>query len=87
MNKIDLNPLAKLLRQRLSVIADHELRERDPAAQLAELQRVSEALVDEQRRLQPGLPPRLAHFLTQASYNKALDWIEEQSEAGEATRK
>jgi len=79
MNKIDLNPLAILLRRRLEVIANHAWRESDPAAQLAELQRVSEAIVAEQQRLQPSLPPRLSHFLTQASYTKALDWIEEQA--------
>ena len=69
--------LADLLRHRLAVIADHGWRDRDAAAHLAELQRVSEAISAEHKRLRPELPARLQHFLVQASYSKALAWIEE----------
>lgn len=69
-------PLRQLLRRRLEVIADRDLRERDPAGQLRQLQAVSEAITAEQVRLRPQLPPRLNHYLSQASLQKALDWIE-----------
>lgn len=72
----EFEPLRQLLRRRLAIIADHALRESDPAAQLRQLQEVSEALQAEHERLRPALPPRLNHFLTQSSLQKALDWIE-----------
>ena len=71
-------PLKDLLEQRLRVIADHDLRARDAAAHLEQLKEVSLRLVAEQERLEGHLPPRLKHFLTQASYSKALEWIHEQ---------
>lgn len=37
--------LAKLLEARIAVIADHEFRDRDPAAHLEALKNVSEAIV------------------------------------------
>ena len=37
--------LAKLLEERVAVIADHEFRDRDPEAHLEALKRVSEAIV------------------------------------------
>lgn len=72
----DLNKLGGLLRERLGVIADHSLRGRDPAAHLRKLREVSEALAAEHGRLRPVLPARLNHFLTSASYQKALAFIE-----------
>ena len=69
-------PLRQLLRRRLEVIADRDLRERDPAGQLRQLQEVSEAITAEHARLRPQLPPRLNHYLTQASLQKALNWLE-----------
>jgi hypothetical protein len=54
------------------------MRERDAAAHLEMLKEVSLRLMAEQERLADVLPPRLRHFLTQASYSKALEWIREQ---------
>ena len=69
--------LLTLLQRRQGVIADHALRDRDAPAHLAALQEVSEALTAEHQRLHPaGLPPRLHHYLTQCSYEKAMVWIE-----------
>ena len=65
-----------MLQQRLGIIADHASRDRDPAAHLAALQHVSEAIHTEHQRLKPTLPARLNHFLTQASYHKALEFLE-----------
>jgi hypothetical protein len=72
------SPLKELLEQRLRVIADHDLRARDAAAHLEQVKEVSLQLAAEEERLQGSLPPRLRHFLTLASYSKALDWILEQ---------
>ncbi len=77
----DLTRLATLLRRRLEVIADHALRDRDPAEQLRQLQEVSETLAAEHTRLKNTLPARLNHFLAQSSYSKALAWIEEEQPA------
>lgn len=78
----DYSPLHTLLRERLAVIADHGFRDRDPAAHLAELQRVSEALVAEHARLKAQLPARLNHFLSQSSFSKALDFLEDRPQEG-----
>jgi len=68
--------LAALLRERLAVIADHALRAADPAAHLHRLQQVSESLTAEHQRVRAHLPARLEHFLSQASYQKALAFLE-----------
>ncbi len=67
--------LRKLLEERLEVIADHALRDRDPETHLERLKTVSERLTAEHARLRAELPARLNHFLTQASYGKALEWL------------
>lgn len=78
--------LAELLRRRLHVIADHEFRDRDPNAHLAALRQASEALEEEYTSLRGSLPARLNHFMRQASYQKALAFIEgdDESLAGSA---
>lgn len=68
-------PLLALLEKRRAVIADHAWRDRDAAAHLAALQQVSGSLIAEHQRLRPQLPPRLQHYLTQCSYDKAAAWI------------
>ena len=73
----DYKTLESLLEGRLSVIADHAWRDRDAASHLAELQRISFAITAEHIQLKPKLPARLNHFLTQASYQKALDYLRE----------
>lgn len=65
--------LKSLLEERLKIIADHAWRERDAGAHLAALQRVSEEIEHEHERLRDTLPPKLRHFLAQASYQKALE--------------
>lgn len=71
----DFCHLRNLLQHRLDLIADHAFRDRDAAAHLAALQKVSEDLVAEHAKLRESLPPRLNHFLTQASYSKALEYL------------
>lgn len=70
--------LAQLLRERLAIIADHSLRDRDPAAHLEKLKDVSLAISSLARELAPTLPPRLNHFMERASYDKALAFLEDQ---------
>ncbi len=70
--------LAALLQKRLDVIADRELRERDADAHLAALREVSEALDATYRAMKPQLPARLRHFMEQASYTKALEYLRQE---------
>ena len=71
----DLANLRTLLQRRLDLIADHAFRDRDAAAHLESLKSVSEEIMAEHQRLRSELPPRLNHFLTQASFSKALDYL------------
>ena len=74
----DLSPLRALLQKRVAVIGDHVFRDADPAAHLKALQEVSEAIEAEHQKHRASLPGRLRHFLEQASYQKALTFLEEQ---------
>ncbi|MEZ5387099.1 MAG: hypothetical protein R3F13_16445 [Prosthecobacter sp.] len=71
----DFAQLRGLLQRRLDLIADHGFRDRDSAAHLEALKSVSEEIMAEHQRLRGNLPPRLNHFLTQASFSKALDYL------------
>lgn len=79
MQPLSTATLKSLLEKRLAVIGDHALRENDPAAQLRALQEVSEAIEMEHQKLRPSLPGKLRHYLEQASYQKALAHLEENS--------
>lgn len=68
--------LAELLHRRRRIIADHEFRDRDTMGHLAALKEVSEAITAWHGAHQDGLPARLNHFLTSASYDKALVYLE-----------
>jgi len=72
----DLSHLRTLLQRRLDLIADHSFRDRDAAAHLLALQQVSEQLGAEHLHHRAELPPRLNHFLTQASFSKALEYLD-----------
>lgn len=64
--------LAELLRQRLSIIADHAWRDRDSAGHLEALKDVSEKLMAWTAENRPNLDAQLRHYLTNASFDKAL---------------
>lgn len=72
----DYEELRRLLRRRIELIADHAFRDRDAAAHLEALKQVSEGIGAEHQRLRAQLPPRLNHFLTQASFSKALEYLD-----------
>lgn len=89
MNLSTLQQLSTSLNDRLKVIADHELRDRNPATHLKKLQEASEAIEKWEAALllEGNADPKLLHYLKQRSYNKALEYInsngckEEQSES------
>jgi len=64
--------LADLLRRRISIIADHAWRDRDSAGHLEALKDVSERLVAWTAENRPNLDAQLRHYLTNASFDKAL---------------
>lgn len=76
MKTEDLDELIALLRRRLEVIGDAVMRESDPEGQLALLREVSEGIAAFHQRHRGAIPPRLNHFLENASLQKALEWAE-----------
>ena len=76
IGKTELRELVGLLEERLRVIADGELRERDPEAQLARLREVSESIMAFHADHRAEVPPRLNHFLENCSFEKAREWAE-----------
>ena len=68
--------LAKLLEMRLAVIADQQFRDRDPDAHLEALKDVSGAIVSWHQANRNKIDGNLDHFLTGASYQKALLYLE-----------
>ncbi|MFT6378728.1 MAG: hypothetical protein ACJA16_002901 [Akkermansiaceae bacterium] len=73
---INFPDLAKLLEARISVIADHEFRDRDPGAHLEALKSVSEAIGSWHKAHRSEIDGNLDYFLTGASYQKALLYLE-----------
>ena len=68
--------LIDLLRRREAVIADHAWRDRDPAAHLDALRAVSEEISAWAAAHRGQADARLRHFLDNASFAKALAWLE-----------
>ena len=68
--------LAAALRERLSIIADREFYQRDPAGHFEKLKSVSEQVVQLQDTLPRPIDPQLAHYLQRCSYDKALAFLE-----------
>lgn len=72
---MNLHPLESALRRRLAVVADHALRDRDPAAHLAALKAAHAGLEEAAAALPAGVDPRLLHFLERQSYEKAVAFL------------
>jgi hypothetical protein len=72
--------LIDALRERLSIVADEESR-RDADRHVARLQAISETINLLQSRLPEPVDPQLQHYLKRCSYSKALEWLEEKSDA------
>jgi hypothetical protein len=73
--------LAASLRERLDVIANRELYERDPQAHLEQLKAASAHIDSAAAALPRPIPGDLAHFLKGSSYQKALAWLESRGHA------
>ena len=76
---IVFSELSEALRERLRVVADHELRDRDPQAHLDQLRAAASRLDAAIARLPAQCDPELRHYLTRQSYVKALAWLESQN--------
>jgi len=71
--------LIKLLRQRISVIADHSWRDRDASSHLEALKEVSEKISQWTLTHRSEVDAQLRHFLANASFDKALAHLENQN--------
>ena len=67
--------LQAALRKRLDIVADHELRDRDPAAHLEAIKAAHRELETQIAALPPGTDTRLLHFLERQSYEKAVAFL------------
>lgn len=76
MNADPYAELAAALRERLAVIADRDLYQRDPTGHLEKLKEASARIDTAGASLPPPVPGDLAHFLHGCSYQKALGWLE-----------
>ncbi len=77
-----LLPLLTLLEKRRALIADHAWRDRAPDEHLDGLRQVSEAITAWlPAHPAAAIPPRLRHYLTQCSYDKAAAWIRDGGES------
>ena len=68
--------LAALLLRRRNVISDHEVRDRDTFGHLEALKEASEAISAWHLAHKAEISPRLEHFLSSCSFDKALVYIE-----------
>ena len=67
--------LVAALRERLAIISDQNSR-RDPESHTARLRKVSEKIEKLEAAMPKPIDPRLAHFLRRKSYDKALEFLE-----------
>lgn len=67
--------LQQLLGQRLAVISDHAFRDRDPAAHLQALKDISLKIEAYSQEHYAEFDGKLRHYLTNLSFQKALDHI------------
>ncbi len=79
MEKTDVyRALALALQHRLEAIVATPARKLDPAAHLEELKQASQAIEDSAAQLPSPRDPNLAHYLQRCSYDKALQWLEDE---------
>ncbi len=74
----DFSELTDALRERLSIVSDHDLRARDPQGHLDQLKSAASRLDAAIAQLPAQCDPELRHYLNRQSYVKALAWLEEQ---------
>jgi flagellar biosynthesis chaperone FliJ len=79
--KAVFSELHDALRERLSVVADHELHDRNPQAHLERLKLAASRLDAAIAQLPAQCDRELRHYLERQSYLKALAWLDK-AEAG-----
>ena len=79
--KAEFSELREALRERLSVIADHQLRDRDPQAHLERLKSAAFRLDAAIAQLPSQCDRGLRHYIERQSYLKALAWLDEAADA------
>ncbi len=67
--------LQTLLKNRLDIIADHAFRDRDPDTHLEALKSVSQEIDTYTEAHRAEFDARLRHYLSNCSYQKALDHL------------
>lgn len=77
MERSDLVALRDAVEARLAIVADHGLRDADPAAHLHQLKQAAFHLDGLVKNLPPGCDPNLRHYLERQSFLKALSWLDE----------
>jgi hypothetical protein len=68
--------LQALLKQRINIIADHSLRDRDPEAHLDALKHVSQQIESYAKDHLPEFDAKLRHYISNCSYQKALEHLD-----------
>jgi len=79
-----MQTLADLLQKLTDLINDRDTRENDPESHRQQLKDVLEAIRARSESFPQQSDPRLHHFLTQHSYDKALAWIQTEYLSGGA---
>jgi hypothetical protein len=74
--------LIQLLERREAIIADHAWRDRDAAGHLDALMQVSTDIAGWTRKNDSRIDARLRHYLTNASFAKALAHLKVRSDGG-----
>ena len=69
--------LAEALRDRLNIIADHQLRDQNPETHLTRLKQASERIEQLRTRLPADADPMLVHYLGRSSLSKALEFVQD----------
>ena len=67
--------LAEVLRERLDLIADHQLRGQNPTAHLERLKQASERIEQLKKQLPKNADSMLIHYLDRMSLTKALELV------------
>jgi len=77
MDNAQLTTIRDAVAARLAVVADHELRNADPAAHLEKLKQAAGKLDALTLNLPKDCDPMLRHYLERQSYVKAVAWLDE----------
>jgi hypothetical protein len=77
MDTAQLTAIRDAVAARLAVVADHDLRDADPAAHLEKLKQAAGRLDALTTDLPRDCDPMLRHYLERQSYVKAVAWLDE----------